>query len=48
MQAEHGIKIDNIYPGSLAEKSGFLPGDILLSVNSHKLRDPIDFIFYSS
>jgi len=48
MQAEHGIKIDNIYPGSLAEKSGFLPGDILLSINSHKLRDPIDFIFYSS
>jgi len=48
MQAEHGIKIDNIYPGSLAEKSGFLPGDILLSINSHKLRDPIDSIFYSS
>ena len=48
MQPEHGIKIDNIYPGSLAEKSGFLPGDILLSINSHKLRDPIDFIFYSS
>lgn len=48
MQAEHGIKIDNIYPGSLAEKSGFLPGDILLSVNSHKLRDPIDFIFFGT
>lgn len=48
MQAEHGIKIDNIYPGSLAEKSGFIPGDILLSVNSHKLRDPIDFIFFGT
>ncbi|MDP2755757.1 MAG: DUF512 domain-containing protein [Nitrospirota bacterium] len=48
MQAEHGIKIDNIYPGSLAEKSGFIPGDILLSINSHKLRDPIDFIFFGT
>jgi putative radical SAM enzyme (TIGR03279 family) len=48
MQAEHGIKIDNIYPGSLAEKSSFLPGDILLSINSHKLRDPIDFIFFGT
>src|SRR4030043_1208545 len=48
MQPEHGIKIENNYPRRLGEKSGFLPGDILLSINSHKLRDPIDFIFYSS
>jgi putative radical SAM enzyme (TIGR03279 family) len=48
MQAENGIKIDNIHPGSLAEKSGLIPGDILLSINSHKLHDPIDFIFYST
>lgn len=48
MQAEPGIKIDNVHPGSLAEKSGLLPGDILVSINSHKLRDPIDFIFYST
>jgi putative radical SAM enzyme (TIGR03279 family) len=48
MQAKNGIKIDNIHIGGLAEKSGLLPGDILLSINSHKLRDPIDFIFYSS
>jgi len=48
MQAKSGIKIDNIHLGGLAEKSGLLPGDILLSINSHKLRDPIDFIFYST
>jgi len=48
MQAENGIKIANIHPNSLAEKSGLLPGDILISINSHKLRDPIDFMFYST
>ncbi len=48
MLAEKGIKIGNVHRGSLAEKSGFLPGDMLLSINSHKLHDHIDFIFYSS
>ena len=48
MQAEKGIKIDNIHPGGLAEKIGLIPGDLLLSINSHKLRDPIDFLFYSA
>jgi putative radical SAM enzyme (TIGR03279 family) len=48
MQAEKGIKIDNIHPGGLAEKAGLIPGDLLLSINSHKLRDPIDFLFYST
>src|SRR4030043_559921 len=48
MQSNHGIEIESIHPGSLAEKSGLLPGDILLSVNSYKLRDPIDFMFYSA
>ncbi|MEW6213856.1 MAG: DUF512 domain-containing protein [Nitrospirota bacterium] len=48
MQAKNGIEIDSIHPGSPAEKSGLLTGDILLSINSHKLRDPIDFVFYSA
>jgi putative radical SAM enzyme (TIGR03279 family) len=48
MQAEHGIKIDHIYPGSPAEKSGLFPEDMLLSINAHKLRDPVDFMFYSA
>ncbi|OGW44519.1 MAG: hypothetical protein A2Y66_07730 [Nitrospirae bacterium RBG_13_41_22] len=48
MQSNHGIEIESINPGSLAEKSGLLPGDILLSINSYKLRDPIDFMFYSA
>ncbi len=48
MHYEHGIKIAKVCPGSQAEKLGFLPGDLLLSVNSYKLRDPIDFLFHSS
>lgn len=46
MQSENGIQIDRISPGSRAERSGLLPGDILVSINSHKLRDPVDFMFY--
>jgi putative radical SAM enzyme (TIGR03279 family) len=48
MQSKTGLEIDYVYPGSLAEKSGLIPGDILLSIDSHKLRDPIDFLFYSN
>src|SRR4030042_6241305 len=48
MPAEKGIKIDTIHPGSTADNLGLLPGDTLLSINSHKLRDPIDFMFYST
>jgi putative radical SAM enzyme (TIGR03279 family) len=48
MQSENGIEIDRVCPGSQAERLGLLPGDILVSVNSQKLHDPVDFMFYSS
>ena len=48
MHSEKGIEIDCIHSGSQAEQSGLLPGDTLLSINSHRLRDPIDFMFFSS
>ena len=48
MQIEYGIEIANIIPGTIAEKTGLLPGDLLISVNSQKLRDPIDFMYYSA
>lgn len=48
MLTEYGIQIDTIQPGSLADKAGLLPDDILLSVNAHRLRDPIDFIYYGA
>ena len=47
MKSENGIEIDSICPGSQAERLGLLPGDILVSVNSKRLRDHVDFMFYS-
>ena len=47
MRTEHGITIETVSKGSSADKAGLLPGDLLLSVNAHPLRDPIDFMFYS-
>ena len=37
-----------IDPGSIAEALGLTPGDRLLSVNGHVLRDVIDYRFYSA
>ena len=48
MRFENGVEIDRVCPGSQAERVGLLPGDILLSVNSQKLRDPVDFMFYGT
>jgi len=48
MPTEKGVRISSVIPDSPAEKSGFLPNDILLSINAHKLRDPIDFMFCST
>jgi putative radical SAM enzyme (TIGR03279 family) len=48
VQSKNGIQIDRICPGSEAERLGLLPGDILVSVNSQKLRDPVDFMFYGT
>ncbi len=37
-----------VSPGSLAERVGLRPGDELLSINGHRLRDVIDVQFYSA
>ncbi|MCJ7668175.1 MAG: PDZ domain-containing protein, partial [Anaerolineae bacterium] len=43
-----GGVISSVRRGSPGEKAGLLPGDELLSVNGHQLRDVIDFRFYSA
>jgi len=48
MRYKCGITIEKVYPGSQAERSGLLQGDVLVSIDSHKLRDPLDFLFYSN
>ena len=46
MQSEQSLTIERIQKGSLAEKSGLQAGDVVLSINSRALRDPIDFMYY--
>lgn len=43
-----GGRIVAVAPGSLAERVGLQPGDELLAVNGHRLRDVIDARFYAS
>jgi putative radical SAM enzyme (TIGR03279 family) len=39
--------VEHVAAGSLAEELGIQPGDRVVSVNGHSLRDAIDFQFYS-
>ena len=40
--------IASVAPGTAAARAGLRPGDRLLSVNGHRLRDVIDFRFYTA
>ena len=46
MQNRCGVEIESIMRGSVTETEGLLPGDVLLSINGHRLNDGIDFMFY--
>ena len=41
-----GLLISAVEPGSIADELGIGPGDCLLAVNGHQLRDLIDFHYY--
>ncbi len=47
VQSRGGL-VYRVEPGSLAEYVGIMPGDLIVSVNDHVLRDEIDFRFYSA
>ncbi len=40
------VPIVCVEKGSLAEKAGIFPGDILLSIDSHPIRDVLDYRFF--
>lgn len=41
-----GVTITVVDKGSLAERRGLRPGDILLSINKHEIADVLDYRFY--
>jgi putative radical SAM enzyme (TIGR03279 family) len=43
-----GLIIENVMPGSIAEELELEPGDRLISVNGHPLRDVIDYNYLTS
>ncbi|MBQ8397749.1 MAG: DUF512 domain-containing protein [Clostridia bacterium] len=40
------VTITDVLPRSRAARAGVLPGDILLSINGHAIRDVLDYRFY--
>jgi putative radical SAM enzyme (TIGR03279 family) len=46
MPPKSGIEIETVLKDSLAEQAGLEPGDLLASINSHKLHDAIDLMFH--
>lgn len=44
----NGTEIEGIHKGSIAGKAGLLPGDRLLKVNGHAIRDVIDLLFFGN
>jgi putative radical SAM enzyme (TIGR03279 family) len=47
LRPELPSRVDEVVPGSLADELGLEPGDQVLAVNDHVLRDVIDFKFYA-
>jgi len=44
----YGGHVAQVEPGSIAEEIGIRPGDLLVSINGHPLRDVIDYQFYGA
>ena len=48
VHAGHPGTVLDVVPGSIAARARIRPGDVLLAINGHALRDPIDYRFYGS
>ena len=40
------VTVKTVIPGSLCDRHGVLPGDVLVSVNGNEIRDVLDYRFY--
>ena len=40
--------VSGVVPGSLADEAGIEPGDAIISVNGHLLRDVVDLQFHAA
>ncbi|HVC83341.1 MAG TPA: PDZ domain-containing protein, partial [Chloroflexota bacterium] len=47
-RAGHPGTVLDVLPGSLAEQAKIVAGDVVLTINGHPLRDPIDYRFYAA
>jgi putative radical SAM enzyme (TIGR03279 family) len=48
MNNKKGVEIESVIKGSIAERSGLLCNDKIISINGHEVKDEIDLIFYGS
>jgi putative radical SAM enzyme (TIGR03279 family) len=48
MRPRSCVEIESVLPGSPAEIAGLRRGDRVLSINSHRVQDAIDFMFFRS
>ncbi|MCR5074801.1 MAG: DUF512 domain-containing protein [Ruminococcus sp.] len=42
------VKINSVIPGSPAEREGVREGDLLASINGHKVKDVLDYMYYAA
>ena len=42
------VKINSVIPGSPADKSGVFEGDLLASINGHRVKDVLDYMYYAA
>lgn len=47
MHRNAGAEVERVLPESPAAGAGLAPGDLILSVNGHRINDVIDFLFFS-
>ena len=42
------VEITGVIPGSPADRAGIKTGDFLISMNQHKIRDVLDYMYYAA